>query len=1009
MTSKSIARRLLGTTFIAGVVLTCAPAFAQTAPASSATPAGSDPGASITPAGVNGGDQTGNNAIVVTGSRIPQPNLTSASPVTVLNSQAAKLQGTTRIEDLINTLPQAFASQGSAVSNGSSGTATVNLRNLGDQRTLVLVNGRRLMPGDPTSPTADLNFIPTALVKRVDVLTGGASSVYGSDAVAGVVNFILDTDFTGFGVDTQYGLYQHDNRDRYSQQLNAAAGYSAPSGNSANGHTIDANVKLGAGFDDNRGHVVAYFGYRKISAVDQSTRDYSNCGLSALSTGGYTCSGSATSFPAVLNLVSGGRYQVAPNGGLTRNVALFNANPYNYYQRPDERYTAGFFGHYDVADFFKPYAEFGFMADHTNAVIAPSGDFSNTTTINCNNPYLSATQSAVLCAPGNLVLNDPSNNASGAATFRNPDGTLYNKANVAIGRRNVEGGGRDADIRHTDFRIVLGTKGDVAKGLSYDAYFQYGETQYNLIYRNEFSVSRLNNAIDVISDANGNPACRAAITGADANCVPVNFFSSDPLSAAALNYLQVPGFQNGDNKETVVNASLTFLGDEYGLRSPFADHGLGLNFGAEYRRESLRLEVDNEFATGDLAGQGGPTLPLSGAFNVREVFVEAQLPLVEDKPFFHSLSVDGGFRYSDYSTSGSVESYKGQLTWAPIRDITFRGGYNRAVRAANVQELFQAQSVQIDGSTDPCAGTNPTFSAAQCVNLGVPTSRYGSILDNPSQQYNGLVGGNPQLKPETADTYTVGVILQPSFLRGFSASVDAFSIKVKNLIGTVGADVILQQCGLTGAAEFCNRVHRDQFGTLFLTSNGYVEDTNLNAGFLKTRGIDTNVSYNYRSSRWGTFGLSMVGTYLDEFRRNVVPADYDCAGFFGGTCGTPAPKWRHTARLSWTSPADIGLSLNWRFFGKVRYDKTSSQPDLAGSYGPSDARIGAQSYFDLVATTRVGDHLDMRLGVNNIADKKPPILSQAAAPIGSFGNGNTYPTVYDALGRYIFLGLSVNY
>ena len=990
-------RRILATTIIAGAAAFNSSAYAQTTRNAPDTASASPP-ANVTPSDLSAVAQ--NTDIIVTGSRIQQPNLTSASPVTVLSAQTAKLQGTTRIEDLVNSLPQAFAAQNSAVSNGSTGTATLNLRDLGDQRTLVLVNGRRLMPGDPTEPAPDINFIPASLIKSVQVLTGGASTTYGSDAVAGVVNFILDTDYTGFGVDTQYGLYQHDNRNSYQQGINRDAGFGAPDGNSVDGGQLDTTVKIGAGFDDNRGHIVGYFGYRRIAAVDQSTRDYSNCGLTGLDTGGFTCSGSTTAFPATLTITGGRRFHVTPDGGIAPGASIFNANPYNYYQRPDERYTAGFFGHYDVADALKPYVEFGFMSDHTNAVIAPSGDFGNTQTINCDNPFLSAAQRGAICSADNLTGNTVFNPITGGQSAQ---------ANLSINRRNIEGGGRDADLRHTDFRAVLGAKGDVAKGLSYDAYFQYGETQYNLIYRNEFSVSRLNNAIDVVTGANGQPTCRVTAAGSDPNCVPVNFFSTGNLSSAALNYLEVPGFQNGENKETVVNASLTFLGGEYGIKSPWADDGIAINFGGEYRHESLRLEVDNEFASGDLAGQGGPTLPLSGEYSVREAFIEAQVPIASDKPFMHALTLEGGYRYSDYSTSGSVSSYKGQATWAPVRDITFRGGYNRAVRAANVNELFLAQSVQIDGATDPCAGANPTFTQAQCANLGVTAAQYGKVLDNPAGQYNGEKGGNPNLKPEKADTYTLGVILQPSFLHGFSASVDAFKIKVNDLIGTVGADSILQQCGLTGASAFCSLVHRDQFGTLFQTPNGFVVDTNLNAGSLETRGVDGEVSYDVKTGKFGSLNFHFNGTYLDEFRRHVATANYDCAGYFGSTCGTPAPKWRHQARLTWNTPANIGLSFNWRFFGGTKYENTSAQPDLAGSFAPSDARIASQSYFDLVATTRVDDHFNLRLGVNNIADKEPPLLSQTAAPINALGNGNTYPTVYDSLGRYLFVGLSLNY
>lgn len=1026
MTLRPTRAWLLASTMIAGAL--AGPLHAQTAatddrgnPTAPVAPAADRDAASVTPSSnTTAATAADASEIVVTGSRIASPNLTATSPVTVVNSTEIRLQGATRIEDVLNTLPQSFATQSSSVSNGSNGTATANLRNLGDQRTLVLVNGRRLMPGDPntTSSAADLNVIPSTLIKRVDVLTGGASSVYGSDAVAGVVNFILDTDYQGVSLDANYGVFQHDNRSSRFQGISAASNYPAASGNSVNGRNFDVNLKIGAGTDDGRGHVVAYAGYRKISAIEQGSRDYSSCGLAApAGAAEYVCAGSATAFPANFSLGDasiGGpptQYTLDAAGNLIPGRTLFNANPLNYFQRPDTRYTAGFMAHYDVSDAFKPYAEFNFMDDRSVAQIAPSGDFSNTSTLNCDNPLLSAAQVATFCRASNLV------GTGGVPTaFLNPNGTTYNKANVLIGRRNVEGGGRQADLRHTSYRFVVGAKGDIAKGVSYDVYGQYGSTVYSQVYRNEFSITRTTRALDVVRGPGGVPTCRSVIDGSDPSCVPLNIFGATPITAEALNYVQTAGLQQGQTKEQILSGSVTLQGSEFGIQSPLASDGIAINIGGEYRKESLSLEVDQPFATGDLAGQGGPTLPVSGGFNVKEAFVEVSVPLISDRPFFSELSLNGGYRYSKYNLAGSVSSYKGEVAWAPIKDIRFRGGYNRAVRAPNVQELFVAQSVQIDGATDPCAGAIGAngivaggATQAQCINLGVPATRYGLIADNPSQQYNGLLGGNTNLKPEKADTITAGIILAPTFLRGFTATVDAFSIKVKDIIGVIGADTILNQCAQTGDPSLCGLINRDANGSLWQTPQGFVVDTNLNAGSVKTRGIDVSLAYTLRTDSAGSFALSASGTYVDEFRSKKAGANFDCAGYYGAQCGFPQAKWRHTARISWEAPGGIGLSGRWRYLSKVKYENTSSQPDLSGSFSPLDARIKAQSYFDLTATARVAEKLNFRLGVNNILDKQPPILSQAASPIGSFGNGNTYPGIYDANGRYLFAGVTFDF
>jgi len=1009
---KTLRTKLLASAVLA-LAVAGAPAFAQTAPAEAQTPADAGPAPAVTgqdaaapgEAGVGGGD------IVVTGSRIASPNLVSASPVTVVNAQDIKLQGATRLEDVLNNLPQAFATQSSSVSNGSTGTATLNLRNLGDQRTLTLVNGRRLMPGDPVSKSsaADINVLPGIMIKRIDVLTGGASSVYGSDAVGGVVNFVLDTDFTGVSVDANYGVFNHDNNNSRLQNLVRGFNYPAPSGLTTDGRNFDVSMKVGAGTEDGRGHIVGYFGYRNIAAVDQGSRDYSSCGLATSSGSEYNCGGSATAFPANFTLTDatvGGpptSYTLNGAGALVPGTTLYNANPLNYYQRPDTRYTGGFLAHYDVSDAFKPYAEFMFMDDRSVAQIAPSGAFNNTTTLNCGNPYLSAVQVATFCRASNLT---------GQSTI-NPDGTTSSIANVLIGRRNVEGGGRQADITHTSYRFVAGARGDIGKGVSYDLFGQYGTTKYNLIYRNEFSVSRTQKALDAVRNSAGQIVCRSVVDGSDPNCVPLNIFGSAPITGDALNYVQVAGFQQGQTKETVVSGSLNFKGGEYGIQSPLANDGIGLAIGGEYRKEQLELSVDTSFATGDLAGQGGPTLPVAGSYDVKEFFAEIQVPLIADRPFFHELTVEGGYRYSDYNLSGGVSSYKGAVSWSPVRDIALRGSYNRAVRAPNIQELFQSQSVQIDGSTDPCAGTPgtanaPTATAAQCVNLGVPLNRYGLIQANPSAQYNGLLGGNLNLRPETADTFTAGVILTPAFLPGFNLTVDAFSIKVKDIISVIGADTILAQCAATGDASLCGLINRDANFSLWQTPAGFVRDTNLNSGNLKTRGLDINANYTYRFATAGSLTAAFNGTYVDEFTSEKVGTSFDCAGYYGGQCGFPQAKWRHQLRLTWQGSDGIGISGRWRYLDPTRYERTSDNPALAGNSFVLDRRIPAQSYFDLALTARVAENYTFRVGANNLLDREPPVLSQTAAPIGAFGNGNTYPGIYDALGRYIFAGLTIN-
>jgi iron complex outermembrane receptor protein len=972
-----------------------------------------------------------NDTIVVTGSRIPQPNLEGASPVTVVTAQDLKLQGTTRVEDMLNSLPQVFAGQSSTISNGASGIATVDLRGLGSERTLVLVNGRRLMPGDPTTSAADLNAIPAALIKNVEVLTGGASSTYGADAVAGVVNFKMDTEFEGFKLDGQYSLYQHDNNSNILTDALGRRGFPQPRGSSVNGGTIDITGVIGAGFDDGRGHVVAYAGYRKVKAVTQDSRDYSACATQARTPAQVAaapsrlvdCGGSATSANGTFFDWASNTYQLGPNQTFAPGFTPYNFAPTNYFQRPDERYTAGFFADYEISDSLKPYMEAMFMDDRTVAQIAPSGNFGNTFTINCDNPLLSAAQLSVVCAPDNIVTAADGSVASGAAPYQFIDPTTglpYTKGFLQILRRNVEGGPRKDDLQHTSYRIVGGMRGDLGSAWSYDAYYLFGRTNFAETYTNDFSIARLGRSLDVVTDANGNAICRSVRDGSDPNCVPWNIFTEGGVSAESLAYLQTPGFQRGNTQQRVLSGSMTGQLGEYGLKTPWADSGLGIAIGAEYRKESLELVTDTAFTTGDLAGQGAPTLSVSGSYDVKEVFGEMRLPIVEDN-FFHSLTFQAAYRYSNYKVPGrdsfSTDTYKFAVDFAPVQDIMFRASYNRAVRAPNIQELFAPQRVALNGNSDPCTGADPQATLQQCILTGVTAAQYGSIAGNPAGQFNGLIGGNPDLNPEIATTKSLGVVFQPSFLPGFSATVDWFDIKIKNTIQQIGQDTIVATCIQTGDPTFCGLINRDQFGSLWRSPNGYVADLDQNIGGVKTRGIDVNVAYGHEVGSLGKLSFSLIGTWLDKLvTDNGVSAPYDCAKLYGLQCGTPNPEWRHKARLSFNTANGLGASLQWRYFSKVNLDLTSDNETLAGpSWAPFNETIKAQSYFDLALTADITSAYRFSLGVQNMFDRDPPIIgsngtsSVVNACASVVCNGNTYPGVYDALGRYIYAGVTLSF
>ncbi|MBX6421790.1 MAG: TonB-dependent receptor [Nevskia sp.] len=961
--------------------------------------------------------------VQVTGTRIRAPNITSTSPVTSVDSMEIKYEGATRTEDVLNNLPQVFADQGSAFSNGSDGTAAVNLRGLGSNRTMVLIDGKRMVPGDPRTLSADVNFIPAGLIERVDVLTGGASAVYGADAVAGVVNFIMKKNFEGIQIDAQRSGYWHHNGAKDLQGDVKAAGFQGPAGNTTfDGGAENFTLLMGINSPDGKGNLTAYATYLHQDPVTQAQRDYGACSLGEADANNFACGGSSTTYPGRF-ITNAGDFTIdSATGNTFRDfngaTDLFNFGPYNYYQRNDERYTFGAFGHYTINEHFEPYTQLMFMDDRTDAVIAPSGAFLQQFSINCDNPLLSSDEQSKICVDEN---GNPLPSTASAP--------------VLIGRRNKEGGGRDDNLRHTDYRIAIGLRGNVFWDWSYDASAQFDQALYSEEYKNDFSFVRVQRALNVVADPNtGQPVCASVVDGSDPNCVPWNIWQIGGVSPSGLSYLQTPGFQRGNTTQQVVNLYFTGPLGRLGLKSPLADQPLNLAFGGEYRREQSSLDTDVEFQTGDLNGQGGATLPVAGAYDVQEAFAELAVPIIQHKPFVESLEFNTGYRYSTYSTGKDTNTYKLELAWAPTRDVKFRGSYNRAVRAPNVVELFNPQSVALDGATDPCAGTTPSATAAQCANdplIKANPGLYGNIKDNPAEQYNGLQGGNPNANPETAFTTTFGFVFTPTFVKDLDFTVDYYKIKIVNLIGTIGADTILSECYLQGNQSLCGLIHRDpnpglSQGTLWLNPNGYVVDTTLNTGYVMERGIDFSANYRFRLSKLGLSNeagflrAEFVGTRLLRYQEQAIPGDpttvFDCQGRYGSQCSSgqapslaPNPIWRHRLRLVYSSPwgndwvGEPTFSVAWRHINGVSADTVT-----IGNTNNRDTHLGSRDYFDVYGAINVLTRYNIRLGINNVFDRDPPTVGAGACPTGPC-NGNTYAQTYDVLGRYLYFGVTANY
>jgi outer membrane receptor protein involved in Fe transport len=997
--------------------------------------------------------------VVVTGSRINTPGLESVSPITAVSAEEIKETGVTRVEDLLNSLPQVVADQGSGLSMGSSGTATINLRGLGPQRTLVLVNGRRLMGGDPVSPsntnlgyasTADVNQIPVALIERVDVLTGGASSTYGADAVAGVVNFVMNDHFEGVRLDGNFGIYNHSNHEDWINKLASARGFSTPSGSSWDGQNKDITAIMGHNFADGAGNFVGYIGYRRASPITADHRDFSNCVLGDQLTGGkpYLCGGSSTSAPAIwFDPVSGAASQIQADGTVGPRYARYNYAATHYLQRIDERYTAGFNAHLKFNDHVEAYTEFSFMDDQTRGNYAPAGAFiasgkSNDSdsglpdgnwSVNCGapgsafgnagmNPYMTQAEFGAWCGGGAGGVVTPFTNATrGANTSTSYQVGTDGVAQLTLGRRNIEGGPREDTYTHTTYRGVLGARGAINDAWTYDVSGIFGKTRTEDYHSNDTSSTRMQEALLAVKGPNGTPVCLSG----NASCVPWNIFDpTQPITADQLTYFTVPGIFTAEQEEDVISAYVSGDLTSYGVKTPFAEEGLKAVFGSEYRRVTLSSTPDEEYLTGDLAGNGSPIPGVTAGMHVWEAFTEERLPLVKNMPFVKSLDVEAGYRYSNYTTGFSTNTFKFGVDWQPFTDLRVRGSYNRAVRAPNLQELYRPDIVSLDGGTDTCAAPS-SYSAAECLLQGVPVAAYnaggGGVAGNPAGQYQGLLGGNNKLRPEVGKTYNVGLVFTPSALPGFNATVDFTDIKITDVITSFGPNLIQNNCVLTGTSTsyWCQLIHRSNTGSLWTSPQGYTIDPLLNLGSLENRSIDLGLAYRFDMGSMGKLMTRLDGTYLlklvtapGTFAGLTSPTS-ECAGRFGPSCAPSTPKWRHRMSVDWGTPVSgLQFGATWRFIGKTRNTLQDPQsPDYIGDPTQQliDDHIPNISYLDL-RTSYQWQNITVRTGVNNVLDKDPPLFDTVNSGGNSvYAESNTYSGMYDMAGRFLYMNVTIDF
>lgn len=951
------------------------------------------------------------NFIVVTGSRIQQRNVETAAPVAVVGAEEFKLSGTVNVENVLNALPQVIPGTTAFSNNPGTGASTLNLRGLGSTRTLVLVNGRRWVSFD-TSQVVDLNTIPNFLIESVDVVTGGASAVYGSDALAGVVNFRLKK-VEGLELGGQYALTERGDGARYQT-------YGA----------------IGTSFDDGRGSATVYGEYFHREEIFQGDRAFSNFALggesfdlplrqfgsSTLTTTRFNAPGnvaivanpgSATANPQNFRplgqgLVIDDAIFDQPGVGRPRAGDTYNYAPVNYLQIPQERYLLGGYADYEFSDGHRAYTEVTYVNNRVATELAPTpvtGTFN--VNIDAVAPFLSA---ATLAELRTLDQREADASALRVANGLSPLASApLGVVSTSIQRRIQETGSRNSLDERNAFRVLGGVTGEVTDNINYDAYYSYARTRNANVQSGNISRSAFQAGLDGTADA-------------------INIFGFNTLSPEAVDAISIQA-QNGDIS-TVEVASGSFSGQLGNLG--FGADDIGFAVGAEYRRVAAQFIPDTALSSGDVIGfnAGDAT---EGSYNVKEIFAELIVPLIETDGGL-SLTVNGAGRYSDYSLEnvGGVFTYAGGVQFAPIDGVTFRGQYQRAVRAPNVAELFGGQAIGFPGASDPCG--NPVFladnagAAAVCIATGVPAGNVGNAsVVQLNAQIPALFGGNPNLGEETSISYTAGVVLQPSFVPGLTITADYFNIEVEDFITIAGGSLqgLLNLCYSGGDA---NSVLCQPF-TGIRNSDGAIDVDappligGINAARQQVAGVDLQVNYNtslpfsFLSDGESRFDINFNGTWTEtnDFTPVVGRDDVDvCAGRFGGNCGQPIASFKWASRFTWID-GPLTTSVSWTHLSGV--NDADDSVDYAAFNGIE--RISAYDLIDLSLSFEASENVTFAIGVNNLFDTLPGAPTFDGVTVSNRPNSlllgdnqeqaNTYPSVYDVLGRDFFASIAFSF
>ncbi|MGE0737456.1 MAG: TonB-dependent receptor, partial [Alphaproteobacteria bacterium] len=801
------------------------------------------------------------------------------------------------------------------------------------------------------------------------------------------------------------------------------------------GNVFRADVTIGANFDDGRGNATLSVGYQEADPVYQGARDFS---LFTISSTTGAAGGSGTAVPSRFSLPGQGTRQLNSDGtgfNAGTNYTAFNFNPYNIYQTPFQRFNIYGSANHRISDALEIYTRGIFSKNIVDTIIAPSGSFGIAVTLPLNNPYLAPSLRNIFCAANGIA--QATCDAAAVGTLR-PGDAAYRTVTTALFRRAIEAGPRSSSFTTQFFDYRLGARGGITESIDWDIFGSYGESENLQQIRGFLLNSRIRQSVLAGSTAAGAPVC----FNTSNSCAPVNWFGpagNSTWTAAAIDFLNEVSTVR--TNVTLAQARGTISGD-IGWTIPWASQPVSFAIGGEFREYSARRSSDSLAQSGDLAGAGGAAPNIDGGFNVYEAFGELIVPIVSDRPFFDLLEVRGGLRYSDYAVRApgspgfSTTTWKVEGTWAPIRDLRFRGSYSRAVRAPNISELFTPETTGLTNLTDdPCAVLNDTGARirpnttgelrAICLAQGATVANVDAIAQPIAGQVNSTGGGNLALRPETSDSWTLGAVFQPSFVPGLSLSLDYYHILITGAVTAPTTDDAITACfgenPLTPAAgasatAACTQIRRDPLtgglsGDPATTRGLFLSLSNL--GRLETSGVDFTLNYRRNLDILGGMGIAFnfVLNWTDESLFQSAPGSLnrECIGYYSTNCGpsgSPQPEWQWSLRTTATFD-NIDVSLLWRHLDNMVYEPgigSLFSGTLGADVGPVSGeqvdfnRIGAFDYFDLTGRIQIDDHLTITLSVQNLFDRRPPLVGGEAGAT-TFNSGNTFPSTYDAIGR----------